>query len=425
MKKIAALIAIILALSLFSACNQAKKNGNDAAKPVEVGKVASGLMESSISYTGSIRAVHEAKVFSKVAGKVEQIYFEEGDAVTKGDLLIKLEDRDLIAQVNQAKASLEMAEAHLNQARAGRDLQSVTTATQIQQANNLAIQAQAGWELAEKDMQRMKNLFTKGAISRQTLDQAEMQEKVARKQLDSAREGLTLAQAQVAQNNIRKEDIEVAKAGVNQALAALQLAETQLSYTEIRSPLDGVVISKTVKVGELVPASVMGGGAPLIEIVDNRNIQVEFQAAEKDVSYLKAGREVKVLVDALKNGNFNGVIEKVIPAIDNQTRSFKVKVAVLNPEGLLKSGMFVQISLITYKNPDAVLVPRESILKRSGKTVVFVVENNRAKMKEVKTGVYDDKNYEIISGLSQGESLVLEGQHVLNEGDEVRIEKGV
>lgn len=422
MRKITGIILVaVLSIFLLSACNNTKKNSDDAQKPVVVQKVTQGTMKSSIDYTGNLSAIHDAKVFAKVAGKVEAIYFDEGDRVRKGDLLIKLEDRDLVAQVNQAKAALEMALARLNQAKAGRDLQSVSTSTQIQQARNAQIQAQATWELADKDMQRMKNLFIKGAISRQTLDQAEMQEKVARKQLDSAQEGLKLAQAQVAQNNIRREDIEVAKAGVAQAQAALQQAQTQWGYTELRSPLDGVVVGKGIKVGELV---MMGGGTPLMEIVDNRSIDAEFQAAEKDLSYLKEGRAVNVQVDALKDGNFKGVITRVIPAVDNQSRSFKVKVAMPNQGEQLKSGMFAQISLITYENPQALLVPREAVLKRDGKTVVFVMNNGRAEMKEVKTGVYDNKNYEIVSGLAAGEILIIEGQHVLNDGDDVRVEKG-
>ena len=161
-----------------------------------------------------------------------------------------------------------------------------------------------------------------------------------------------------------------------------------------------------------------------MEIVDNRSIDAEFQAAEKDLSYLKEGRAVNVQVDALKDGNFKGVITRVIPAVDNQSRSFKVKVAMPNQGEQLKSGMFAQISLITYENPQALLVPREAVLKRDGKTVVFVMNNGRAEMKEVKTGVYDNKNYEIVSGLAAGEILIIEGQHVLNDGDAVRVEKG-
>jgi HlyD family secretion protein len=416
----------MLTILVFSGCaSQGTESQTfEQVKPVKVTPVKADLMEKVLSVTGTIEPVEKAEIFSKIPGKVEGVFCQEGDRVEAGQVLIQIEDDDLIAAVAQTEAALEMARARVSQARAGEGLQSIKTRTDILQAQNALNQAEAHQKLAKTDLSRMRSLFNDGAIPRQQLDVAEMNEEVSRKTLDSARETLRLARASVAQDRIREEELHVAQAGVSQAEAMLLTARTQLSYARIASPITGVVTNRGVEPGELISSSSMMRAAPLLKVVDNSEVNAEVQVPEKDISHFKKGGNVRVLIDAIKPGNLTGRIHTVVPAADRQSRSFKIKVSLPNHNGLLKSGMFARVQVVSYQNFHALVTPRESVMEREGKQVLFVVNEDKALMKEVKLGTNDDKNYEILSGVKMGDPVVTAGQTILNDGDKVRVEGG-
>ena len=419
-------ITILVSFSVLSGCASRGTAGlqGEQAKPVRVTPMQIGLMEKVLSFTGTVEPVEKAEIFSKIPGKVEAVYCREGDRVAAGQVLVQIEDEDLKAAVVQAEAALEMAQARVSQARAGEGLQNIKTRTDIVQAQNAVNQAEAQYKMAKTDLSRMTNLFNEGAIPRQQLDVAEMNEEVSRKALDSARETLRLAKASVAQDRIRKEDLHVAHAGVSQAEAMLLTARTQLGYARIISPIAGVVTFRGVEPGEMICASTMMRAAPLLKVVDNSEVTIEASVPEKDISLFAEGRPVRILIDALKPGKFSGKVTTLVPAADRQSRSFRVKVSPLSCGEILKSGMFARIQVVSYRNPRALLITREALLDRDGKKVLFVVDKNVAHMKEVKPGTCDEKNYEIVSGVGNGDLVVTAGQTILNDGDMVNVEGG-
>lgn len=422
---LAVLVSALMVLIMAGCASQAKESETfEQVKPVKVTPVKSDLMEKVLSFTGTIEPVEKAEIFSKIPGKVEEVFCQEGDSVEAGQVLIQIEDDDLMAAVAQAEAALEMARARVSQAKAGEGLQSIKTRTDIQQAQNALNQAEAHHKLAKTDLSRMTSLFSDGAIPHQQLDVAEMNEEVSRKTLDSARETLRLAKASVAQDRIREEDLHVATAGVAQAEAMLLTARTQLGYARIVSPITGVVTYRAVEPGELISSSTMMRAAPLLKVVDNTEVNAEAQVPEKDISHFKEGGSVRVLIDAIKPGKLTGRIHTIVPAADRQSRSFKIKVSLPNQNGSLKSGMFARIQVVSYSNPHALLIIREALQDRDGKKVLFIVRQNVAVMKEVKPGTNDETNYEILSGVKAGDPVVTAGQTILNDGDRVRVEGG-
>ncbi len=164
--------------------------------------------------------------------------------------------------------------------------------------------------------------------------------------------------------------------------------------------------------------------APLLKIVDNSEVCIDAKIPQKDLSYFGIGRKVRVLVDSARGSDYRGRVMALIPVADQQDRSFKVKVSLCNPGGKLKSGMFARIEASGYRNSHALLVPRESLQERDGRKVLFVVEGEHAKLREIKAGVNDEVNMEILSGLKTGDVVVTEGQTILNDGDKVRVEEG-
>jgi HlyD family secretion protein len=426
--QIISLIVLIFALPVivFTGCSPQGKETSmvEQLKPVKVTPVTMGLMEKRLSLTGTIEPLEKAEIFSKIPGKVEKVYCREGDRVQAGQLLIQLEDDDQLAAVAQAEAALEMARARLSQAKSGVGIQATKTHTDIQQAQNSLYQAEANYKLVRTDLSRMKGLFRDGAIPRQQLDVAETNEEVSRRALDSARQNLQFARASVGQDRIREEDRHVARAGISQAEAALLTARTQLKYACIVSPVSGVVTYRGVEPGEMISASTMMRAAPLLRVVDTRQFNVEAQVPEKDICMFEEGRSVRVIIDAIKHGDVLGKITTVVPAADRQSRSFKIKVSLPNRSGLLKSGMFARIQAVSYRNSHALMIPREALMEREGKKVLFIVRQNVATMTEVKPGNNDEKNYEILSGVKSGDPVVTAGQTILNDGDKVRVEGG-
>ena len=419
-------LIVVLAVLLPAGCTHGDKKAETAAppKPVAVTPVQCSLLENVISFTGTVEPVEKAEIFSKIPGKVETVYCREGDTVKAGETLIQLEDADLKAAVSQAQAALRMAEARLSQAHSGMTLQNTQSETGIQQAKNAVAQAEVKHRLDVLNLDRMKTLYKNGVIPRQSLDVGQTEEEVSSKALDSARENLKLAKASTAQNSIRKDDMKVARAGIAQAEAALLVAQTQLGYTRITSPVSGVVAFRGVEPGELVAATSMLRAAPLLRVVNNRSVYIEVMVPEKDVHLFGEGRNVRVTVDAAGAMQCQGRVTAILPAADPQNRSFKVKISVDNTGGHLKSGMFARLQGVSYRNPRALLVPREAVLEREGKKVVFVVDGNRVVMREVKTGRNNEKNCEITAGVKSGEQIVTAGQTLLNDGDAVRVEGG-
>jgi HlyD family secretion protein len=456
--------------------------GKATAVPVTTGDVVTAQLDSVLRVTGSIEPDHKAALASKIGGKVVAVTADEGQRVTTGQVLVRLDDVDIQAQVSQVRAAMQAAQAARGMAQARLDLalagarpqerrqaeQNVAQAKaalsaaqagltalrkgareqEREQAEQLVRQAKAGLDNAEANLKRAEDLYASGAVSQQQLDAARTQQQVSQAQYETAKQQLDLvrigarpeeiqaaedrvkqAQAalEVAQQQLsivregaRPEDIRTAReqvnqaeAGVAQARAALQAALVMLDNTLIRSPLTGEVAQRNVDPGQAVAP-----GQPVMVLVDNRQVFVRAKVGEEDLRKVHPGQPVQVTADAYPGETFAGTVVDTLPAAEQETRMFEVRIRVPNPQARLKAVMFARCQ-IKVAQFTGTAVPRQAVLDQEGRQTVFIVRDGKAQAVPVELGVDQGDLVQVVSGVKPGDKVVVSGQHRLRNGDAV------
>ncbi|SMB89864.1 RND family efflux transporter, MFP subunit [Thermanaeromonas toyohensis ToBE] len=391
------LLLIFLTFSLLAA-SCGKRGPQETEEPkvaVELKKAELGSITRLASATGIIAAREEVKVGAPLPGRLTKVYVQVGDRVKAGDVVAELDNEDVKARLDQAKAGLEQARAALSQLEANR----AQLEANLRQAEANASNSRANWE-------RVKALYEAGAASKQQLEQAQTAMEVSQAQVEAARAAL---EALKAQRSALSSQVASAEAVVRQA-------EVALSNTYIKAPVEGVVTAKLLNPGEIAQG-------PILQLSTDKDIEVNFQVTERDINFLKEGAEVKILVPALGR-EFKGRISTFSPAADQRTRSYTVKAKFTSsPEGL-HPGMTAIIYYLTERVDNAVLVPKNAVVKRGAQDIVFTVEEGRAVGRPVTLGIADSEKVEIKEGLAAGTPIVVKGQDFLSEGQLVEVVKG-
>lgn len=278
---------------------------------------------------GKIQANDQANVSSKISGKVSEISVDVGSNVNQGDVIAKLDTQDLQAQVDQAQAAVNTAKASLANA------MNSTRPEQIEQAQAALDSATESYKVAQKNYDRTKTLVDAGAQTQQQLEAAEQQRVTAEAQQKSAQEQLNMLK-----NGATETSIDVYKAQVEQAEAALKTAQTALSNTTITSPISGVVNAKNINVGEVVSP-----GSALFSISNSDGLYVNAYAPADIVSQIKEDQDVVVKVAEVDGVEFDGKIEFINSKLNSQSTNILVKVSLADPNAQLKPGMFAEIGL--------------------------------------------------------------------------------
>jgi multidrug resistance efflux pump len=375
-----------------------KKGMMDQVPLVDVAPVTQGLIEEKIIRTGDIAPNAQVTIFSKVQGWVGKINVREGDLVKTGQVLVTLDSREAEAAVAQAQASLEAGRARLKQVQATSE---ETVQSQIQQTK-------ANMELAQADLKRAQELQEKNFIARQQLDEARMKYNVAKANYD------------LALNSIRQKtwenDIALAEAQVNQAKATLEFNKAQLANLIILSPMNGGITKRYVDPGTMVKDT-----TPILTLMDFTEMKMVVNVIEREFIYLQKGQPVKITVTAFPDRVFTGRIEVITPALELQSRTAEIQISIPNPDFVLKPGMFGRAEVILRSNPQAVLVPIQSLFTEVDKDFVFVLKENKTFRRAVRKGVVRDTVVEILQGVSPGEQVVTAGHLSLKDGTQVRL----
>ncbi|MGC8916786.1 MAG: efflux RND transporter periplasmic adaptor subunit [Thermoanaerobaculum sp.] len=368
---------------------------NHQGVSVETSEVSTRTIVAKVKASGNISPRRKVEIQSKVIGEIVALPFREGEAVKAGQVVVEIEKKLYQAACDQARAALEQARVQLERARA-------------ELAN------------AELEADRVERLFREGVVSEQARDQAR----------------LALEQAQVG--------VRAQERAIEQATFAYRRALEDLDRTTIRAPMDGVVISRRAEVGE---TAIMGTtnfpGSVLTVIGDLSELVAEVEVPERDVVHLALGQDAAVKVDAIPDEAFPG---KVVEIASSGTKlgdvvKFKVKVALDKPDPRLKPEMTAKVEITTGKVENAVAVPLQAVQTRSldekgkevfGKTtgreveVVYLMEQGRARRREVKTGIQDELYVEIKEGVAVGDRIIIgpyKSLRTLKDGDVVREEK--
>lgn len=311
-----------------------------------------------VKYPARIKSVSRVTVVARISGILKEIYFKEGQYVLKDTLLFKIEPDIYQAEYESARAQFE--------------------------------QALAAFHRSERDWERIKGAYDEGLVSEKEKDA-----------------GLSA--------------YEEAKAFLESAKARLRLAELNLTYTDVKAPVDGLTGTRLVDPGNLV-----NPGTPLVNITEINPIFVEFSIPDTDMKglggLLHKGLQAELLVGE-RPYRYKGKIDFIDSVIDEKTASVSARAVFPNPEKELLPGEFVRVVLKVIKKGNMILIPQRAVMQTPGGSIVYVVENHRAVLKNIKIGESVGDNFIVNEGLSKDELVILDNLMKIRPGSHVKIEK--
>jgi HlyD family secretion protein len=369
-----------------------------------------------LNATGYVVAAHKIELAAKVVGKVAWIGVEKGDVVKKDQPLVRLEDDEYRAQVQQARGGLANLEAGLARAMNG------SRPEEVAKAKADLDNARANEVNAKVTLDRTRKLVEEGVLSKQNLDDA-----LARFDSAAAQTLAYMRTWDLVKLGPRKEDIDSARGLVEQSKGQVALAETQLSNTVIRAPIDGTILERNVEIGEFVTTGMVGDkGAKgyVVSIADLNDLKVELDINQNDFAKLGPRQKGMVTTDAFPDRRYDGVIDEVSPEANRQKATVQVKVKILHADGFLRPEMNASVAFVSDAKPagpgigarPTLTIPASAI--RNGS--VFVIADGRAVKRAVKTGATTLRGITIEDGLIGGEDLISSPPADLKEGDRVK-----
>jgi HlyD family secretion protein len=397
-----------------------------ASKTITVGEVKT---ESGTSSSGTVLAVsgyvvahHKIDVGAKVMGRVSWIGVEKGDKVQQGQVLVRLEDYEFRAQMNQARANLASAQAKLDQLRAGsRPQEKLRDRASV-------LQAEANYKNAQADYERTERLHKSGVASKADLDRATMQRDSAAALVEAAKQSSSMTDV-----GPRVEEIRAAEAQAAQMKAALDYAQTQLDSTEIKAPVTGTVLQRIVERGEMVSPSAFGDAGArtsVVSLADLEDLQIELDISQTDFARLKMGQRAEVIPEAFPNLRYTGFIAEIAPEANRAKATVQIKVKVENPDEQLRPEMNARVNFLADAKPvdaqaaiNRVLVPKPAVIHKADSDYVFVVKGSKVEQRVIRRGDETGDSYYVIEGLSGGEMVAVDGAENLRDGDRVKVKQ--
>ena len=394
-------LALILLLIVGKKAGWFGKTGN--FKEVEITKIEPINIIETVSATGKIQPEIEVKLSSEVSGEIIELPVVEGQAVEKGDLLVRVNPDIYQSNVNRAQAGLETSRANY-------------------------AQAQASLKQAEANYNRNKSLFDKGVISKAEWDRV-------------------VSEYEVAQANK-----ESAYYNMQSTSATVKEAQDNLGRTNIYAPMSGTISKLDAELGERVVGTQQMAGTEILRVANLTNMEVEVDVNENDIVKVQVGDSTIVEVDAYLGKEFKGIVTEISNSADaalttDQVTNFKVKVRILEEsykdllEGKadnyspFRPGMTATVDIITNRKDNIIGVPISAIVIKDDTTAtesadqkyeaVFLKEGTKAELRRVSTGIQDDSNIEITEGLTEGETVITGPYNTvtksLKEGDDVEV----
>ncbi|HWX94725.1 MAG TPA: efflux RND transporter periplasmic adaptor subunit [Terriglobales bacterium] len=373
-----------------------------------------------LSAGGYIVAHHKINVNSKVTGRVKWIGVEKGDKVKEGQVLVRLEDDEFRASYQQAQGAVENARAYLQ------ELQNGSRPEEVQQAQHNLEEARATAANDKITLDRTKELFAQGVVSRQSLDDASAKYEADQQRMNSLQQSFALSKL-----GPRAEEIARARGALLQAEGQAAFAKSQLDATTIRAPVTGTILERKVEKGELATAqfaSTAEGGpqGSVVALADLNDLQVELDIAQNDFSRLKPNQKGVVTVDAFTNLKWDGQIAEMSPEANRQKATVQVKVQILKPDEHLRPDMNATVKFLADDNknasqgPSGAVVPASAVRDRDGKKVVFIVRDEKAVMKQVRVLEQRSNGY-LVDGPIDGENVITGGPENLKDGQSIKI----
>ena len=388
------IIGIVVAVILvFAGALFAFTRGGTKIDPSKLAKVEKGDLAKSVVATGKVTPITKVEIKSKASGIVKKLYVDAGDKVKKDQVLAELDRDEIQAQVNSARAQLLSAQA--NQKAAEADMKRAEVDSEGVDIPTL-----------QRAYERAQEMAKSGVVSTSALDDAQRAYILAVNKRDVARAQLVVNKAKVAQ----------AQADVQKSDATLKQLEEQLSYTTILSPIDGVVLSRDVEMGDAVSSIlVLGSAATLVMTIgDTSEVYVKGKVDESDIGKVYLGQPARIRVETFKDKTFTGHVTKISPmgAEKDNVTTFEVRVSINNPGGELKAEMTANAEIILDEHKNVLMIPEGAILYDKDKKASTEVPDPKAKDGKRKValniGISNGAKTEVLSGVKEGDQVVLQ-----------------
>ncbi|MBB6145148.1 multidrug efflux pump subunit AcrA (membrane-fusion protein) [Silvibacterium bohemicum] len=384
----------------------------EAAAPTLVEVQAVAAQQQSITEHITVDAVlnplAQAAIAPKISAPVKRFYVQRGSKVKQGELLATLENRDLSAALVDNHGSYDAAQA---------EYQTATKAVvpeDTQKAKLDLAQATANLNLNEQIVQSRKHLFAEGAIPGRDLDTAQAALVQAQATYDLARQHLDAVE-QIS----REAALKSAQGQLESAKGKYMGAEAQLDYSEVRSPVAGVVTDRPLFAGETAVA-----GAPLLIVMDTSSLLAKAHLPQMQAQMLKVGDTASMTVPGMDDP-VDGKVTLISPALDPGSTTVEVWVTVANPNGTLRPGTTVHLAIAGKTMPHALVVPAESVINTPDgkKAVMIIAADGTAHIKPVSIGWEDHSVIQIVNGISAGDQVITKGAYALDDGTKVKVVK--
>ncbi|BDA79613.1 hemolysin D [Leptospira kobayashii] len=397
-----------------------------------------------LSYSALLEPIEKVEIYSKVSGRLEKTFVNEGDSVSQGQKLAKLDSLTFELDLAKQKAALESSQALYRLSGDKLAIAKRNLEIKLGEADkriNLYNKAIAELERFQDVIKKKEVLLENKAITeeemanlRLELNTREINVSNAKRDLDMIlvgirdediqAEGLPVPADRKEKNEVLKRintkiessEQEVAFRNLKAAEVNLQTTEMLIKESVLFSPLNGVVAKINRTAGELVNAG-SGGSLPIMTVISVKSVYVAFSVNEGDLSKLKVGLKADIKADVSPDKTYRGTVKKISPYVDSKTHTAEVKIQLDNQYSLLKPGMFVRCEVITGKEEKSIFVPLTSLIAvNETEAFVFVVRNKRAYKKQVKLGAKKEDRVEILDGLEEGDSIALSSVSRLFDG---------
>ena len=392
---VACLAVLALALYGFLGKSAKQKVKTGGGKPlVKVVTVTRADMMRHIDLSGQTVADANIPLAPKYTGRVTEVRAKLGDTVEAGDVLMVQDTGDLDISIAANDAATGAARADAREARASYD------ANYIKARNDL--------ELEQSKYERNQYLYSIGAISQDTLDKVKQEYLASKATFDVLADQVQDGDAASVQSKVYTAD---------KAEHATDALRRQREDMYLRAPRAGVIGYRNVEAGEIVSA-----GTKVFSLVDTSHINVDCTLAESDAAILKPGMDVQVTVDALGE-DYAGKIVYVSPAMDDTSKTYQVRIELETDDDAMKAGLFARTAIDILQRRATLCVPKEALLSRNGRQTLFVVgEDGKVESRDIKVGLMNDAEVEILDGIEPGDTVVVTNQDKLQDGKKVETE---
>ncbi len=373
-------------------------------------------MEIKLAFTADILPAKQAAIFSKVSGYIRRIHADRGDFVKAGQVLVEIDDQELQASLEQARATLLSGQAGLEMARSA--LVGQRANLENQRANLSKARAVAANDARQAE--RMKQLFERGLVSATDFENARTTAESSRANVQAAEAQLNLAEAQIVTT---ESQVRLSQAQLDTYRATLHLAETNLANTRLLAPFPGHVSQRNLDPGASVSAQSAGtnmASVGILTIQDIETVRVQIEVPERDIARVRVGSPVRLAVDPYQGETFTGSVARVVHNLDPRSRTMGVEVDIPNPGGRLKPGMYARVEVLVETRQGALTIPAEALRLGDAKPSVMVVREGVVEAVPVELGPADARGVEIVTGLSDKDQVILQGKDLVKPKQKVR-----